>query len=155
MKNATLKNKWVIASMVAALGYSVNGAAHDQVGALGNEASATDHYLIICSTEAGEASDVLEVRVFDATEAQGGGKISAVVQRESVVRTASDPFRVDKDFNHDKNFGPLTSVSGGNGAYNVMVHKLKTSPKSYLLEYHCKTNSGIHTGTSLTVLQDQ
>lgn len=155
MKNATLRNKRAIVFMMAAFGFTAKAVAHDQIGALGNEASATDHFLIICSTDAGGESDLLEVSVFDATEGQGGGKVSAVVQRESVARTASDPFRVDENFNHDKNFGPLTAISAGNGAYNVMVHKLKEGPKNYVLQYHCKTNGGLHTGTALTILQDQ
>lgn len=165
MKNATLKIKPIIVFMMAMLGLTVaaNAVAHDQIGSLGEDASATDYYMVTCSTDAGGESDRLEVRLLDATITPGGGKISAVIQRENVAATASDPVRVTRgegcagfnDVKQDKNPGPLSSVALGNGVYYIMVHKQKPGPKNYLLQYHCKSAEGIHTGTAIVTIQDQ
>jgi hypothetical protein len=165
MRNATLKNKLVIVFMMAVFGLTVSIAAlaHDQIGALGEPADATDYYLVTCSTDAGGVTGKLEVLLFDPTRTQGGGKMSAVVKHGNIVRTASDPQRVQWQNGNvctgisepDTEYGPPVSVHGGNGTYDVMVHKQKQGPKNYVLQYHCKTNTGIHTGSSLIVIQDQ
>jgi hypothetical protein len=163
MRNATLKNKLVIVFMMAAFGLTVEAMAHDQIGTLGDAEDATDYYLVTCSTDAGGVTGQLEVQVFDPTVTIGGGKISAVVKHENIVSTASDPQRVQwQDGNvctgisePDTEYGPPTFVHGGNGTYDVMVHKQKQGPKNYVLQYHCLTDAGIHTGTSLIILQDQ
>ena len=123
--------------------------AHDQVGTLLNEASATDLYQITCSTDSGGSSDLLEIQIIDPTTTQGGGKISAVLKKNNVVRTTADAIRADA------NFSPEISLSAGNTTYDVMVHKLKTGFKNYQLSYHCKNNNGNHTGTSLVTLQNE
>ncbi|ADJ28043.1 hypothetical protein [Nitrosococcus watsonii] len=155
MKITALRNKWIVMLMIAGLGLSVKAVAHDQIGTLGVEGNATDYYLVTCSSDAGGVTDYLEVQIYDATVEQGGGKMSAVILREPVASTASDPYRADEFQNHDKNPGPPAFVGGGDGVYKVMVHKLKDGPKNYLLSYHCKSSVGLHTGTSILILQDQ
>lgn len=155
MKIATLENQWIIVLMIAGLGLAAKATAHDQPGSLGVEGDATDYYQVTCSTAAGEVSDHLEVQVYDATVEQGGGKISAVVQKDLIAGAAADPYRADEFQNHDKSPGPPAFIGGGNGVYNVMVHKLKDGPKTYQLKYHCKSSTDLHTGTALITVQDQ
>lgn len=165
MKSVTLKIESIILFIMASFGFAANAVAHEQVGSLLDPASATDYYLVTCSTDGGGASDHLEVRIKDLTTAVGGGKLSAVVQNDvaGVVATASDPVRVARgegcegwnNVTQDTEFGEPASVSAGNGAYTIMVHKQKAGLKSYFLEYHCKSSTGLHTGTALLVLQDQ
>lgn len=175
MRKVTLKNKLVIASMMAALGFTTEAIAHNQAGALGEAADATDYYMVTCSTDAGGVTDKLQVSILDPTTTQGGGKESVVVKQGTVVTTASDPVRVHwvdangnpisiGDIYHgvegahpipDTEYGPETYLLGGNGVYDVMVHKLKESPKNYVLQYHCLTANDLHTGTSIILLQDQ
>lgn len=165
MKSVTLKIKSIILFIMATFGFTANAVAHDQIGTLLDPASATDYYLVTCSTGGGGESDRLEVRIKDLTTAVGGGKLSAVVQNDvvGVVATASDPVRVARgegcegwsNVTQDTEFGEPVSISAGNGAYTVMVHKQKAGPKTYSLEYHCKSSTGLHTGTALLVLQDQ
>lgn len=163
MKSVTLKIESIILFIMATFGFTANAVAHDQVGSLGLSADATDYYLVTCSTDGGGESDRLEVQIKDLTTTTGGGKLSAVVQREDVVTTASDPQRVNRgegcagwdDVTKDTDFGNLVQLSKGNGVYYIMVHKQKPGLKSYLLQYHCKSSTGLHTGTSLLVIQDQ
>lgn len=163
MRNATLKNKLVIVFMMAAFGLTVDAIAHDQIGALGQDSSATDYYLVTCSTDAGGVTGQLDVQIYDPTTTQGGGKISAVVKHGNVVGTASDPRRVQWQNGNvctginkpDTEAGPPIFVHGGNGTYDVMVHKQKEGPKNYLLTYHCLSTEGTHTGTALITIQDQ
>lgn len=109
---------------LASLGFAGMVSAHDQAGALGMDGSAVDVYQVTCSTDSGGVSDHLEVQVFDPTTTPGGGKISAVVRRNSVVLNSSDSVRADTERS------PVLSMSGGDGNYDVMVHKLKTGLKS-------------------------
>jgi hypothetical protein len=147
--NATLKSKWGIIIMMAALGFTTNAVAHDQIGALGEDGSATDYYLVTCSTDAGGVTGQLETFIYDPTTTQGGGKISVVSQFGNAATTASDPVRTDT------NPGPPAYLPGTDGTYNLFVHKLKAGPKNYLLSYQCLTSEGVHTGTALITIQDQ
>lgn len=148
MNFSTLKNILVLTSVTLA-GASNIAEAHDQIGTLLDAASATDLYQITCSTDSGGSSDYLEIQVIDPTTTPGGGKISAVLQKGTTVRTTSDAVRADAGFS------PAVSLSAGNTSYFVMVHKLKTGLKNYQLTYHCKNNDGSHTGTSLVTLQNE
>jgi len=148
MHISKIKNILALASVLTAWGPNIAGA-HDQVGSLLDAASATDLYLITCSTDSGGVSDLLEIELIDPTTTAGGGKISAVIQKDTTVRTTSDAVRADT------NFSPAVSISRGNTSYYVTVHKLKTGLKSYTLSYHCKNNNGSHTGTSLVTLQNE
>jgi hypothetical protein len=149
MNNATLKSKRVIVFIMAAFGFTTNAVAHDQIGALGEDGSATDYYLVTCSTDAGGVTGQLETYIYDPTTTQGGGKISVVSQFGNAATTASDPVRTDT------NPGPPAYLPGTDGTYNLFVHKLKAGPKNYLLSYHCLSSEGAHTGTALITIQDQ
>ncbi|BAW80170.1 hypothetical conserved protein [Candidatus Nitrosoglobus terrae] len=148
-----MRNKQIIVFIIAALKFNANAVAHDQVGSLGEDASATDYYLVMCSTSPGGETGLLRTQILDATTTAGGGKISVVsqFQNETMIKaaTASDPNRLDDQP------GPAAILPGANGAFNVFVHKLKEGPKNYQLTYHCMTSEGSHTGTSLTTIQDQ
>ncbi|CAB1275102.1 hypothetical protein [Candidatus Nitrosacidococcus tergens] len=146
MKEFMFWNRIVI---LFTLGVTTQVIAHDQTGTLGEDAAASDYFLVQCSSDQGGATGKLELSIYDGTTTQGGGKISAVGVFNETVATASDPNRLDDQP------GAKAAVIGSNGAYNVFVHKLKNGVKNYKLTYHCKSAEGGHTGTALQTIQDQ
>lgn len=183
MRKVTLKNKLLIASMMAALGFTTEAMAHNEAGSLGEAADATDFYQVRCTTDSGGTTGKLWISILDPTPTQGGGKESVVgqvvdqskVTQGGFIQTASDPVRVhwvDANGNlisigdiykgvegahpiPDTEYGPETYLWGGNGAYTLAVHKLKAGTKNYVLQYHCLTANDLHTGTTIILLQDQ
>jgi hypothetical protein len=133
-----------------AAGYSSLAWSHELSGSLGVDFWSTDVYLIQCSTDSGGTPDYLEFKILDATQTPAGGKLSAVVTAGGIVTQTGDAGRGDADWS------PYHSVHAGNGPYEVAVHKLKQGGnKVYAFEYHCKSSSGAHTGTSAITIQNQ
>lgn len=131
-------------------GYSSLAVSHVLSGSLGVNFWSTDVYLMQCSTDAGGVTAFLEFRILDATQTPRGGKLSAVVSAGGIVTQTGDPVR------GDTGWSPIHRVHAGNGTYQVIVHKLKQDGnKVYSLDYHCKSSSGAHTGTSSITIQDQ
>ncbi|MGR9108152.1 MAG: hypothetical protein ACU843_14600 [Gammaproteobacteria bacterium] len=123
--------------------------AHELSNSLGYEFWRTDAFLVNCSTDSGGVSDRLEFAIIDTTETVGGGKMNVVVSAAGMFTQTGDQVR------NDANYGPIHTLQAGNGPYVVVVHKLFDGNKVYTLQYHCKSASGAHTGTSLTVMQNQ
>ena len=124
-------------------------SAHELSDSLDSSYTSTDVYYVTCSTDSGGVSDYLEFSVLDATQNPGGGKISTMVWAGGIAVQTGDPVRANADFS------PVAAVHAGNGLYQVFVHKLKEGPKVYSLQYHCKSATGAHTGTSKITIQDQ
>lgn len=138
-----------VCSTVFASGYCSLVSSHELSGSLGDPFYSTDVYNVQCSTDSGGVSDFLETSITDITKTSGGGKVSAVIQAGGVVTQTSDPIR------DDGISSPEQSVHAGNGIYEIFVHKLKAGAKVYTLDYHCKSSTGAHTGTSVITVQNQ
>lgn len=148
MKNTRLKNSVLAVALVLPLGQAGSVWAHDQNGSLGKSAGATDLYQVSCSTDSGGDSDHLNVQVLDSAPA-ASPMVSVQVQKGAAAANSTDP----KD--GDTAYSPEVSVTGGNGAYTVMVNKTASGAENYALEYHCQAKNGNHTGTAIVPLQNQ
>jgi hypothetical protein len=148
MKRTNLKNAVVAVSFLAAAGHAAISSAHTTVGALGAGAGATDHYQVICSTDSGGVTGRLGIRAID--KAPKAAPMVSVQTRKGAVATNSTD-AVDGD----AAYSPMSYNKGGNGVYYVTVTKSWGGAENYTLDYHCQTNSGVHTGTSIVQLQNQ
>ncbi|BAW80169.1 hypothetical conserved protein [Candidatus Nitrosoglobus terrae] len=152
MNEIALKGKQRVVLIVIALGWSINVFAHNQIGTLGDPASATDFYMVQCSTDSGGVTGRLYTQILDGTTTAGGGKISVVSEfnGDNIIdaTTASAPVR-------DGQNGPASILPGADGIFLMFVHKLKEGVKDYNVTYHCQSSEGVHTGTSIQTIQDQ
>lgn len=146
MNFVSSKNAFVTTLFLVAAGHAGSALAHTQIGSLGVGPRLTDHYQVTCSTAAGGATARLEMRVKDNTA--GTTQVSVQIRKGSIAFNTTDPIGGDAAYSI-----PL-HVYGGSGAYNVLVDKTAIGFKSYTLDYHCQTSTGVHTGTSIIMLQN-
>lgn len=111
------------------------------------EAPGLTHYAgFICSNDAGFDSDHLVAHIRNNTP--GAPAVSVVVVKDSRAATTTDTD------GGDAQAGPAIQVRGGNGVYQVLVHKSGSGALTYTLTVHCMEASGqIHTGTDVVVYQ--
>lgn len=148
MKTASLKNAFVTASFLVAVGHTGIASAHSQTGALASKARATDLYRVTCSTDAGGETYRLPIRVRDEAPVKKP-LVSAQIRKGSLATNTTDA----KDGNTA--YSPRVYTNGGNGVYYVTVTKTGKGAERYTLEYHCQTETGGHTGTDITTLQNE
>jgi hypothetical protein len=147
---AATRAAW-LAGLLGALGLPDDGRAHTQSGSLGAAATATDFYHVTCSDDGSGAPASLRIEVLDAPPVSAP-LVSTQVQRGSLATNTTDP--VDGDGTP----GPLVSIDGGGGSYDVLVYKSAPGVESYTLTFHCTTGpggGGLHTGTAITTRQNQ
>ncbi len=150
---------WAFGSMVGRLGLlamtaHVPGlaAAHTLSGSLGSGAAATDYYQIVCSDDGAGPPESLTVQIQDAAPA-AAPLVSVQVRAGLEISNTTDPI--------DGDLSPSVAihVNGGPQAiYDVLVDKSAAGTESYVLTYHCLTGpdgTGLHTGTTLVVRQNQ
>ncbi|MGH8498738.1 MAG: hypothetical protein ACRERV_08040 [Methylococcales bacterium] len=150
MRSDKLKKLLLIQLALCTTGYCGLALSHDlNGGMLGDPFYSTDVYIIQCSTDSGGTTDYLEFKIIDITQFPGGGKVNLVVENGGFFTQTGDKKQGNADWS------PVHSVHGGNGVYQAIVHKLKHGVKFYSFEYHCKSSTGAHTGTSITQIQNQ
>ena len=81
MKNTSLRKIVVTISLLMSVGYAGIATAHDQSGALGESAAATDMYLVTCS-DFGDGSGATEHLYLQISGSGGGPKVSAQVFKD-------------------------------------------------------------------------
>jgi hypothetical protein len=133
------------ATLVAA---STAAPAHTYVLALGDSAAATHYFGVICSTDGGNDSDQLFMQI--ESHAVAGPLVSAQIIKGSVATSTTDPI------GGDAQPSPAMRVRGGNGLYQVLVHKAAAGAVSFTVTVHCLDATGTqHTGTDAVVYQYQ
>jgi hypothetical protein len=145
---------WLAAGLLASglLGGARPAAAHTQTGGLGAAAAATDYYQVTCSDDGAGPPASLSMRVLDTSSAVVPPLLSVQVKRGTLLANTTDP--VDGD----GAWSPLVAVNGGGGVYDVLVDKSAAGADAYTLDFHCVTGpdgSGEHTGTTITIRQNQ
>ena len=149
MKNVALKTSLVTAAWLAAASIA---SAHNQNGALGTAAGATDYYQVTCSDDGNGPAAYLAFEITDLAPKAApivSGQVAAIVGRVGVAANTTDAV----DGNAASS--PTINVQGGNGVYYVTIDKTKAGAELYSFDYHCMTSSGVHTGTSIYTLQSQ
>jgi hypothetical protein len=122
--------------------------AHTQDGSLGSAAAATDYYSVLCSDDGNGPAGSLLLQVQNVSV--GAPTVAVVANKGTLATSSSDPV------NADGSPGPLVSVSGGDGSYNVFVFKSEIGVANYILDFHCMTGpdgGGLHTGTEIVTRQ--
>ena len=140
-----------LAALLAALAPVRGASAHSLNETLDADAGATDLIQIVCSDNGSGPPQSLVVQVRDNTPV-AAPLVSVQAQRGALLVNSTDP--VDGDTTSS----PAVAVNGGSGAYDVLVDKTDAGAESYTMTFHCFTGpdgTGFHTGTSLTILQDQ
>jgi len=125
--------------------------AHDQAGALGAAASATDYYRISCFDDGSGPPVSLTFQVRDPAPSDAP-KVSVQVRVGDGLANSTDTN--DGDALH----GPLVALNGGSAVYEVLVDKSAAGADTYQIAYHCWTGpdgSGLHTGTDIVSVQNQ
>lgn len=133
--------------------------AHEQAGALGRKNSkvgGTDMYSVSCNDDGNGAPEHLYVDVLDTARPRNPALISIS------ALSPADPATF-AGVNQAANDAGIPSsgmkVFAGVGPYTVSISKSRSRKKGveiYLLNFHCETATGVHTGTSETeLLQNQ
>ncbi len=149
MNFLSLKNAFVAAAFLFAVGHTDITPAHSLSGALGSPAQATDHYQVTCFAEdGGPATGHLRMRVRD-NKPKKAPLVSVQIQKGLGAANSTDP----DDAN--AKYSPWVNNHGGDGVYHVIVDKSSAGAETYTLEYHCVSRTGTHTGTENVQLQNQ
>lgn len=116
--------------------------AHSQAGSLGDEALATDIYLVYCD----EDTERLEVSIAD-TEPVMPPLVSVTISKER-SKTTTDPVDADGVYSKTK------KLKNGAGQYALTVSKSDVGAENYDLQFHCM--AGVtHTETAIQMIQNQ
>lgn len=146
MKKTTSQSIFI----AAALFFTTHAAfAHDQTGALGKAAGATDYYAISCFDDGNGAAAYLVFQIMDALP------VAAPVVSAQVTTKGRLAVNTTDAIDGDATYSPKVLVKGGNGTYYVSVDKTKAGVENYSFQYHCETSDNQHTGTSIIPLQSQ
>jgi hypothetical protein len=149
MNLVSLKNAFVAAAFLLAVGHTDMTPAHSLSGTLRARAQATDLYQITCFAEdGGPPTDRLRVHVRDNPPVRKP-LVSVQVQKGSVATNRTDA----TDGNAE--YSPWATIHGGDGVYHVSVDKSSAGAETYSLEFHCESSTDIHTGTEDVQLQNQ
>lgn len=146
---ALLIGTWV-ATLAATLADTA-AAAHTRNDSLGAPAASTDHLEITCFDDGGGAPQSIQVEILDASPG-ALPQVSVQLQRGDSLVSASDTT------NTDGSPSPEIGLNGPVGIFRVLVTKSGAGLKYYSLSYHCTAGpdgTGNHTGTSISVLQNQ
>jgi hypothetical protein len=150
--------KIMLATLLIAVGYGEFVAAHTQAGSIGrkkSKAGGTDIYEVTCSNAndgTGEP-DHLYVDVKDLRP-----RNPALVSIQATLPTgAATPISKDaKD--GDRYASPGYTLVGGAGPYLMTVNKSRSrvaGAEVYVVEFHCQSAAGAHTGTDWVMKQNQ
>ena len=124
MKNISLRKIVVTISLLMPVGYAGIATAHDQSGALGVSAAATDMYLVTCSI--GEGSGATDHLYLQISGSGAGPKVSAQVFKDGKALNSTAGVVVGKVLN------------GGDGDYTVTVNKSAAGNATYGISFHCQ-----------------
>lgn len=141
-------------TVLLGLGCTEIALAHEQAGAVGrknSKAGGTDMYTVSCFDDGNGVPEHLFVDVVDARP-RNPAKISAQVMLPStgaISEMTTDPG------DGDAFPSPGLELAGGVGPYQIDVTKSKSGKKGvelYIVNFHCETAIGVHTGTTETEL---
>ena len=143
-----IKEAFVTTLLLGVVGYVGSVSAHEQNGALGKAASATDYYQVTCSDDGNGPADRLIVQIKDVAPAVKP-LVSVLIINGLQAQNTTDA--VDGDATGS----PALNIKGKTTTYYMLVSKTAAGVETYSLDYHCLTLSGAHTGTDIFPFQNQ
>ncbi|MGR8934257.1 MAG: hypothetical protein ACU837_07695 [Gammaproteobacteria bacterium] len=148
MRNKVVNIFFITAPILISAAYTSTAAAHTQIGFLGESKKAVDLYEITCFTDGGGVTEHLEASIKDSSS------VNPPYLSVTLVRNLKAANTSDKK-GGDTSYSPLISLNGGNGIYQAAISKTSDGSKAYIFGFHCKSATGLHTGTSIRPLQNQ
>jgi hypothetical protein len=140
----------MLATLLIATGYADFVSAHTQSGALGRKnfkVGGTDKFLVRCFNDNAGKPDHLSLHVFDLPP-RNPAKVSI---RAIFPATGAATVISTDNIDSDRFPSPEVSLSGGAGLYQMNISRNRSTIKGaevYLVEFHCETAAGAHTGTT-------
>lgn len=154
MKFKTMKGTLVAVFFGLMVSQAGSALAHNQGGSFTTGlAAAVDYYQVTCSDDGNGAPSYLEAQVKDMTA--NTSKVNILIQKgTSCTTNKCAQFSIDTT-DSDTTYSPLVRVTQGAGVYNLFVQHTAAGTDSYDVLVHCKTATGVHTGTSVLSRQQQ
>jgi hypothetical protein len=138
-------SKKMMVGLILATGVTGVASAHNQTGGLGTAASgnaATDVYVVNCYDDGSGAAAKLSLRVADLAPV-----LAPLISIQATTNV-----------NTGAGFSPEVTLVGGAGNYILNISKAASTVKgmdTYNAMFHCQTATGVHTGTTWTMTQNQ
>lgn len=152
MKITSLKNAFISASILVAIGHTGVALAHqggDVLDAAGNNESATNLATVTCFDDGNGPAEHLIMQLRDVSPSVPGLLTSLHIYKGRQITTITD------NVSGDANYTQAVRLNGGNGVYYVSISHTQAGQRFYELIWHCETSGGAHTGTDAELLQHQ
>lgn len=150
MRHILLNQTLTVILFVIFLGYTQfsradeGGAVMDPTGTVRNF---TGFAKITCFDDGGGPADYLEANIIDKSDPVDKLLVNLQLIKDHRAVSISDTV------SGDASASPSIKLQGGNGIYLLLVNKTAAGARQFVVTYHCKTATGIHTGTSIAVEQ--
>lgn len=115
----------------------------------GNKATFTGLARVTCFDDGSGPAAYLMARVRDDSPAEAGLLVNLQLIKGSQAISITDTG------SGDALYSDYIALQGGSGVYTMVLNKTKAGARSFDLEWHCMTASGIHTGTDILLDQFQ
>ncbi|MBX9896233.1 MAG: hypothetical protein K2Y09_13850 [Nitrosomonas sp.] len=125
-------------------GADEGGAVLDPTGTVRNF---TGYAQITCFDNGNGPADYLEADIIDLSAPVEHLLVNLLLLKGDRAISVSDTV------SGDANPSPSIILQGGNGVYLLVVNKTDVGARQFVVDYHCKTATGIHTGTDINVKQ--
>lgn len=136
----------------ASLGYASISGAHSGGATMdpsNSVRSFTGFALITCFDDGNGPADNLIANIKDTSAPHSNLLVNLQVISPKRDRAIS----ITDTVSGDAEPSPWVTLHGGNGSYLLLVNKTDAGARSFVIDYHCITASGVHTGTDITVKQ--
>ena len=153
--NKVLKNNVLSIILVAAscLGYAGLGKAHTGGATMDSEgvsATFTGLAVVTCSSLDGIPTDYFTASIIDHSSPVEGLLVNLQLLKIDKGMAVS----ISDNVSGDSGSSDSIVLRGGNGVYYMMVNKTDVGARAFEIDYHCMSDTGLHTETSeIGVLQ--
>ncbi len=142
---------FVVASCFGYAGFANaddGGATMDPEGV---SATFTGFAIVTCSFKDGIPTDYLTASIRDLSPPVDGLMVNLQLLKIDKGMAVS----IADTVSGDSKFSDPIQLRGGNGVYYMMVNKTDVGARTFDISYHCMSDTGLHTDTSIGVLQFQ
>ena len=153
MNNMLKKNIFSIILVAAScFGYVGFGNAHTGGATMdpeGVSATFTGLAVVTCSSLDGIPTDYLTASITDHSSPVDGLLVNLQLLKIDKGMAVS----ISDNASGDSGSSDSIVLRGGNGVYYMMVNKTDVGARAFEIDYHCMSDTGLHTETQIGVLQ--